>query len=139
MKKALHLLFTLMMALSLTTQLTSCKETQLEVGVAYLNSQCPIDCGSGLDISSVTLQDDCVLLSCEVSRGLTSIINIKDFDNPIVKEVLLNAVSPELHKSSELEYFIEALKETETDIVFKFQSKDSDESTEIVIQSHEIK
>ena len=138
MKRLLRLVGILILTIGMTVQLTSCKETQLEVGVAYMNSECPIDCGSGLAIVGVTLEDKGVVFQCEVEESITGFVNVKDFDNPIFKEALLLAITPSTEDHPEMKLFIDAIKETNTHIVFHFLAKKSGETNEIVIRPSDL-
>lgn len=138
MKKVFSLLSIIVVALCLTVSINSCTtESQLEIGVAVANSQCPIDCGSGLEITDVTMENGNVVYNCNVNESVSGVYDIQLMKSPEVKEAMMAAITID-NSDPDVKAFMDAIKETGTDIIFRFNGIETGESVQITIDSTEL-
>lgn len=139
MKNIVRILSTLVLALCVTINFSSCdKKTQLEIGVAAANADCPMDCGGGMVITSIEIDGDNVVYYCSVDEYESGIADIQDLDNPFVKAAMVETMSQNKAYDKDVQTFMQALKETGTDIIFRFVGIHTGDVVNIFINPYEL-
>ena len=136
MKKNLHsIVSTFILCVALVCSACT-SESKLQIAAAAADMECPIDCGPGMEITSVDVQGGDLVYTCEVNESISGVYDLQLLDSPVVKQATKEALFSQ--NSSEVQELIEILKDANADIKFKYYGVESGETVTITIHDYEL-
>ncbi len=119
--------------------LTACNPaSQLEIAIKAANLECPMDAGNGVTITEIYTEDNNVVYKALVDEN--ELVSVADFDNEIVISLMKAAMIESLknQNSEEEKKFLELIKETDYNLVYRYIGKSSNYQVDIVITPDEL-
>lgn len=137
MKKILSITLSLVAALLMTANLTSCGEqAQLDKAIAKYNAKMPQDAGGGMTIQQLTLSDTQMVYECVQSEEQDSIAYMREH-----QEDLKNGVVQNLVRNVNNEAFrelIQILVNTDRSLAYSIKGAKTGETLNILVSKDEL-
>ena len=137
MKRILSITLSLVGALLLTANLSSCGEqAQLDKAIAKYNAKMPQDAGGGMTIQQLTLSDTQMVYECVQSEEQDSIAYMREH-----QEDLKNGVVQNLVRNVNNEAFrelIQILVNTDRSLAYSIKGAKTGETLDIIVSKDEL-
>ena len=137
MKKILSITLSLLGALILTTNLSSCGEqAQLDKAIAKYNAKMPQNAGGGLTIQQLTLSDTQMVYECEQSEEQDSIAFMREhqenFKNGVVQNLVRNVNNEGFRE------LIQMLVSSNRSLAYSIKGAKTGETLDIIVSNAEL-
>ena len=135
-----HKIITLLFILLSTVTLLGCKP-DFDTFVAEMNAECPMDCGEGLTMSAIFVEDSCVVVTCMMDEsqlgGYTAAEMFRITDSLGGMGYFKDQIKQGL-RSEGTDVFIELMKEKQFYLVYRMVGTPSGTQYDILFTPEEL-